>query len=308
MARLHRGTGRRAAARARVRRPALGRRGSTRLRRPPRRLGERSPSAGCRHGAARTADAAIGLERRQAERDHPFSRAAHARRNQSPRSRPARARRAPCRDPGGTAGAGGGQPPVRGRVRAPGGRRPRAGRAARDDSGADRREAGLAGDRGEGATPACGGGWQGLLGGRRRASRRHRARSSGATAPRAGPPRAHPARATCVDRRRNRVRVPPCACSRRRLRADPSRLAIRDAPARGGVDRAPRAARGQGRAARAPLSRRARARRCISPVDRRLRGPGARRLPCRRRPGVRLARVSGSTQLLRSSARGLERR
>ena len=96
-----------------------------------------------------------------------------------------------------------------------------------------------------------------------------RAPSRRSTASRAGRPRScstgSSGRSSCSAPRSSsvggetRVRVPPRADPRRRLRADPASRAGGEAPAGRGLDRVARPPRGPGRDARAPLPQRARA-------------------------------------------------
>ena len=80
-------------ARHRPRGPPLGGRRPARLRRPPRRLGDRDPDPRRRHRTARAPDQAAGLERRQAERDHDLAVAADRSGDRDAAPRPARADR-----------------------------------------------------------------------------------------------------------------------------------------------------------------------------------------------------------------------
>ena len=84
---------RRAAERARLRRPALGGRRVARLHRRPRRLGDRCAAPRRRDRAAGAACAPRALGRRQAERDNVVARAALGVRDGRARARGARARR-----------------------------------------------------------------------------------------------------------------------------------------------------------------------------------------------------------------------
>ena len=77
----------RAAARARVRGPALGGRRAPRLRRPPGRLGRAVSRSSSSHGAAGAVRAAAGLGRRQARTRHDLALSALARRDRAARSR-----------------------------------------------------------------------------------------------------------------------------------------------------------------------------------------------------------------------------
>ena len=165
--------------------------------------------------------------------------------------------------------------------------------AARLDALSERREAAAAG-RGRGR--------EGLLAGRRRGGRRRRPDAGRGAAVRARAQGVRPALARLVGRGRERVRVPPPADPRHRLRPDPARSTLAEAPARGGLDRVARPPRGSGRDARPPLPAGARAGR-----GRRARLGGARRVgkarPTRcRRPGLVAVRGRGCRTSLRRRA------
>ena len=119
---LLRGDGGVATARARLRRSPLRRRRSARLRRLPRRLGDRCPAARDRYGPSGAARAAARLGRRQGKRAHALPLVALGHGDRADRARAARPGRAAGRPPAAAARAGGGQPALRRRVRAARGR------------------------------------------------------------------------------------------------------------------------------------------------------------------------------------------
>ena len=153
LAALLRGDGRDATAGARLRGPPLRRRRAARLRRLPRRLGDGRPAARDRHGASGATRTAAGLGRRQGERAHALPLVALGHGDGADRARAARPGRAACRPPAAAARARGGQPAVRGGVRAPRRRRQAAGGAARDRAGDRRRAARRARTRREAGAP-----------------------------------------------------------------------------------------------------------------------------------------------------------
>ena len=178
LAALLRGARRAAAARARLRGSALGRRQPARLRRLPRRLGDGLAASRHRDGAARSCSSA-GPAGAEASRTPPPSRSHRSprrRRRASSRSLLERDRHA-GREPGAASRARGRQPALRRGVRAHG-RRARSrsdgrGAASRDRPGHRRRAARRALGRGEDAHPGRGRDRQGLL--ERRARRDERA-------------------------------------------------------------------------------------------------------------------------------------
>ena len=225
-------TRRGAAARPRLRGPALGRRGPARLRRPPRRLGRRGSDSRGRHCSAGVALSPRGLGRREAERAHTLALSARRRRDRAPPGGPARAIGPSGRDPDRAPAAGGRKPALRRgvrpdghRSRAPDGRR----RAAAPRVGTGNRggQARCAARRGEDAPSGRCGPRQGVLAGSRCGDR-----SRGSAGCRGGLAQARAegvraSRAPAVGRGRKRVRLPAPARERRGLQPDPS---CRDEP------------------------------------------------------------------------------
>ena len=245
LAALPRGARRAQPARARLRGPPLGRRRAARLRRLPRRLGDRRAAARRLHGAAGAARAAAGLGRRQAQRDDGLALAALRRGHGRLVAGPAGAGRAAGRGAGGAARACGRQPALRGGVRAHASRARLGGRpaAARDRAGDDRRPARRPSGGGEGARSRTRP-WSARSSGRR--ARGDRRRVAG-TSSRSGCTRSS-ARSSCAAsgaRRSPARRSTPSARARarRRLRPDPARRACREAPPGRRVDRVASAGR-----------------------------------------------------------------
>ena len=153
--------------------------------------------------------------------------------------------------------------------------------------------------------PRRGGDRPRLLAGRGRGGLRPRAcgrrrRASSARAKGARPARAH-------ERGRGRapVLVPPRARPRRRLRADPARRARGEAPARRGVDRVARPARGPRGDDRAPLPARARVRARRRPGRLVVRGSGAESAREAGDARARAVRARAGGALLHRGARAL---
>ena len=263
-------------ARARVRGPPLGRRRPARLRRPPRRLGERRAAARRLHGAPGAPDAAARLGRRQAECARRLAR-----------------RRSPTTRPPGSSPRCSSAPFCRPR------RRPRCSQRAGGNPLYAEEYTRCCAERGElSELPET---VQGLIAARLDLLE---PRAEGAAAGRGRPrqvfwlgaaravdERCAPSRSALHAlerrefvrreravgrRRRDRVRVPARAGTRRRVRADPARRARRKASPRSRVDRVARPPRGPRRDARASLSGSARGRFQRRDGHRRLCAGGAR--------------------------------
>ena len=286
LAALPGGAGRGGADGARVRGPALGRRGAARLPRAPGRLVARACRCSCSARRGRSCTSSIRPGRPGCA-TRPRSTSPRSPTRRPPRLIASLLERAvlPRGDAAGAARAGGRQPAVRGGVRAPA-RRPRASWARSDGgaglgAGADRRPPGHALARAQEPAPGRGRG-RARCSGRVRWPRwaaATRARSSWrCTSCRARSSSARSRESSMEGESRVRLLAP--AGPGRLLRPDPARRPRRPPPRRGRLDRASggRAGRGPGRRARPPLPERARARRA-PPAKRGGGGAGGERDP-----------------------------
>ena len=188
LAPLLRGPRRAEPARARVRGSPLGRRGPARLRRPPRRLGDRRAAARRLHRPPGAARAPARLGRRQAQRHDDLAVAALRRRDAAPARRACSSRpscRASCSRRCSRAQAATRSTPRSSCACSPSAES----RVRRDElpvpavgSGHHRRPARHAARRGEGGPPGRGGPRPDVLARRRRAPRRRRARDRSSSA------------------------------------------------------------------------------------------------------------------------------